>query len=405
MISSRRITESLRRAAGLDWSHGLLAGGVAIAAALTAHAGLAVARSGPAERVEQARRIAEMTGGDITLIGFQRLSAGLDPAALQLALRHDPAAAIALLSGGRAADEARLLEFQPVGAGEAQRINSAIPFAFGAVVPAAPLFLRARSPAERDRAVRCLATAVYYEAALEPDEGQRAVAQVVLNRLRDPNYPKSVCGVVYEGWERHTGCQFSFTCDGALARRPMAILWERARKVAEAALSGHVQKDVGTATHYHADYVAPYWAPGLNKITQIGAHIFYRWPGAAGELAAFNAAYRGGELALSEAVLSGRAPRAARSDAMEISADQAELGVRAVTLTDPATGETRTRMQATLGPKTWGRRKATPEDIARINALLEARFPTKPAEAEAPAAAAPPEPTPLAAVETASASS
>lgn len=130
-------------------------------------------------------------------------------------------------------------------------------------------------------ATDCLAAAAYYEAGDDPG-GQAAVAQVVINRLRHPAFPKSVCGVVFEGSTRRTGCQFTFTCDGSLARRPGTAAWTRARRTAAAALGGHVDPRVGTATHYHADYVLPYWAPGLRKLAKIGAHIFYRWPGSAG---------------------------------------------------------------------------------------------------------------------------
>jgi spore germination cell wall hydrolase CwlJ-like protein len=144
-------------------------------------------------------------------------------------------------------------------------------------------------------ALTCLTQAVYYEAANEPMMGRRAVAQVVLNRMRHPAYPKSVCGVVYQGWERATGCQFSFTCDGALLRHPASRPWAEAQDVARAALSGYVEPSVGTATFYHADYVLPKWAFTLNKIQQIGAHIFYRFPGAWGNTSTFNGGYSGVE--------------------------------------------------------------------------------------------------------------
>ncbi|WP_230206972.1 cell wall hydrolase [Novosphingobium sp. Gsoil 351] len=144
-------------------------------------------------------------------------------------------------------------------------------------------------------ALTCLTQAVYYEAANEPMTGRRAVAQVVLNRMRHPAYPKSVCGVVYQGWERTTGCQFSFTCDGSLLRHPAARSWAEAQDVARAALSGYVEPSVGTATFYHADYVLPKWAFTLNKIQQIGAHIFYRFPGAWGNTSTFNGGYSGVE--------------------------------------------------------------------------------------------------------------
>jgi hypothetical protein len=149
--------------------------------------------------------------------------------------------------------------------------------------PAPPFFLQARTAAESAQAIRCLAEAVYYEAGTEPVEGQRAVAQVVLNRVRDPNFPSSVCGVVYQGHGRRTGCQFSFACDGSLRRRPpTGAALSEARRIAEAAVHGYVVQEVGTATHYHAAYVDPWWRPTLVQIARVGDHIFYRWPGRAG---------------------------------------------------------------------------------------------------------------------------
>lgn len=152
------------------------------------------------------------------------------------------------------------------------------------------------SDADRTLAADCLADAIYYEAAFEPDGGQRAVAQVVLNRVRDSNFPDTVCGVVYQGRQRKTGCQFSFVCDGSLTRRPPQVAQlDQARRIAEDALSGYVADAVGTATHYHTDYVSPYWAPTLVEVAEIGQHIFYRWPGDAGDPAALDTIYQGGE--------------------------------------------------------------------------------------------------------------
>ena len=383
------LSDRLKRVAVLDWGHMVLATGAATAVALTAAASLAVARSGPQDTIDTARRVAEATGGTYSEAGLRRMIAEMDPGAVQVALRFDPARVIETGENWLPGEPPHLLRFLATEGVEARRVNADIPFSGDALEPAAPFYLNARSTAERERAVRCLANAIYYEAALEPVDGQRAVAQVVLNRLRDPNFPKSVCGVVYQGWERVTGCQFSFTCDGALVRPPIPALWSRARKVAEDALAGYVQKAVGSATHYHADYVAPYWAPSLVKIAQIGAHIFYRWPGEAGLPQALTAAYGGGELRLSEAVLSGRAACALPAPAVIKTPADNPLGVRTVQVVDPATGETRTRMQATVSPAPYGRRAPTPEEIARINALLEERFPSKPAapEAEAPAPA------------------
>lgn len=164
-----------------------------------------------------------------------------------------------------------------------------------AITPAARALRIDNSGIDRTRALQCLAAAIYYEAATEPDAGQRAVAQVVLNRVAHPAYPNTVCGVVYQGSERSTGCQFSFTCDGSLARKPVRLFWERAMTVASASLSGYVYAPVGLATHYHTLQVHPYWAPSLNYLGTIGAHRFYSFRGGAGQPNAFRFAYFGGE--------------------------------------------------------------------------------------------------------------
>ena len=164
-----------------------------------------------------------------------------------------------------------------------------------AVGPAARAMRIDNSGVDRSRALQCLTAAIYYEAASEPDAGQRAVAQVVLNRVAHPSYPSTVCGVVFQGSERSTGCQFSFTCDGALARAPSRMFWLRAENVARAALSGYVYAPAGLATHYHTVAVHPYWADSLNYLGTIGAHRFYRFGGAAGAPATFRFAYLGGE--------------------------------------------------------------------------------------------------------------
>ncbi|WP_366519915.1 cell wall hydrolase [uncultured Croceicoccus sp.] len=150
---------------------------------------------------------------------------------------------------------------------------------------------------QRARAVDCLATAIYYEAGMEGADGRRGVAQVVLNRVRHKAYPNSVCGVVFQGAERRTGCQFTFTCDGSLARAPVPRRLAQAREIAEDALAGSVYAPVGLSTHYHADYVVPYWSQSLLKTAVVGTHIFYRSPGRAGRAAAFAERYAGEEAA------------------------------------------------------------------------------------------------------------
>jgi len=174
---------------------------------------------------------------------------------------------------------------------EAKLINASMPFASELPAPAQPFILTGDDD-DRARALLCLTQAVYYEANGEPEKGQRAVAQVVLNRVRHPAFAKSVCGVVYEGAASGT-CQFSFVCNGSLDRRPAPGAWRQAETIARQALYGYVEPSVGEATHYHADYVAPVWAPELAKVASIGQHIFYRWPGAWGQPSAFTGRYAG----------------------------------------------------------------------------------------------------------------
>ena len=197
----------------------------------------------------------------------------------------DAAALIDMTSGEQ------LVQARAVG-DEAKLINASMPFSALPITAARPFDLSNSDPQDHRRALLCLTQAVYYEAGFEPADGRRAVAQVVINRMRHPAYPKSVCGVVYQG-ARAPVCQFSFVCDGSLYRRPALGAWKAAEAVAAAALDGFVERSVGAATHYHANYVAPYWAPRLAKIRQIGAHIFYRWPGAWGSTAAFTGRYIG----------------------------------------------------------------------------------------------------------------
>ncbi|HEX8420475.1 MAG TPA: cell wall hydrolase [Sphingomonas sp.] len=162
------------------------------------------------------------------------------------------------------------------------------------IVAAAPFSLPRSTPLDRARAMECLTAAIYYEAASEPDAGQAAVAQVVLNRVRHPAFPPSVCGVVYQGSE-HAGCQFSFACDGAMARPPARTAWARAARAAGAALAGYVYAPVGMATHYHTYAVTPAWNRSLVMTGAVGAHFFHRWKGYWGTASAFRQRYPGDE--------------------------------------------------------------------------------------------------------------
>ena len=133
---------------------------------------------------------------------------------------------------------------------------------------------------DRSRALACLTSAIVYEAGYEPAAGQAAVAEVIMNRLRNPAFPKTICGVVFQGSARRTGCQFTFACDGSLRKTLRPALVAQARAVAVSALNGELAPQLAGATHYHANSITPYWAASLVKVTTIGHHIFYRMPGA-----------------------------------------------------------------------------------------------------------------------------
>ena len=177
------------------------------------------------------------------------------------------------------------VQLQNISPDDARAFNASVPLVEGGVTPARP-FRALLTGDDLARATDCLAAAVLYEAG-DDAVGEQAVAQVVLNRLHHPAFPKTVCGVVFQGSERATGCQFTFTCDGALRRIPGEAAWRRAREVASSALKGFVYKPVGLATHYHTDYVVPYWQSSLDKIAKVGTHLFFRWTGWWGTPAAF----------------------------------------------------------------------------------------------------------------------
>jgi spore germination cell wall hydrolase CwlJ-like protein len=179
-------------------------------------------------------------------------------------------------------EEQRLIAIAPE---EARDFNARQPIVVTSVLPASA-YRFVGKPEARERAVDCLAAAAWYEAG-DDATNERAVIQVILNRSRHPAFPSTVCGVVFQGSERPTGCQFTFTCDGALARTPSAAAWTRARSLSEAALAGGVDASVGYATHYHANYVVPYWQSSLDKIATVGPHLFYKWKGYWGTKGAF----------------------------------------------------------------------------------------------------------------------
>ena len=366
---------------------------LAVVPVVLAAFGVAMAASStPRPEIDRrAEMVRTLTRGDLGAKGLAAITGRMDPSQLAIALRHDPGERRAALYGLTPGWESLTLagrptlEFGATGL-DAMKLNAATPNASGFLRVAQPFVFTPTTAEDRRRALRCLTQGIYYEAALEPTEGQEAVAQVILNRVRDPNYANSVCGVVFEGAERTTGCQFSFTCDGALANAPVTRAWNRAKLVAERALAGYVSARVGTATHYHADYVHPWWAPTLNKLTQIGAHIFYRWKGVYGEPAAFRQPYAGREPLIDEARFSQpRIKIVTVADAELLLAEAAAAG-DSVMHTVEIDGRTRVVGVASLG----GRRQATAADIAAINQRLAAfEAPRQPALDE-PIRTAPP---------------
>ena len=330
----------------------------------------ALAACSPAPKASHKPDAAQVTSTRLSVVQLQKLAAGADPASL--GLQGGPLNGVPPGESLEASGEAAL------------RLNASRPFAGLPIEPMRPFVLRTDA-ADRGRAVHCLAQAVYYEAAREPLKGQEAVAQVVLNRLRHPAYPKSVCGVVYEGAARDTGCQFTFTCDGALRYAPEPALWTRAVSVARHALSGFVDRDVGSATHYHAAYVAPYWAPTLVKMTQVGQHIFYRWTGSWGEPQAFTGRYAGREAELTPAILQHEGP--ILTPAPEPRQVTLAVGgeVRTYKVADPSAQG----VAPAPGMLTAARRQPTRDEVAKINATLAAMEARMDAPQDALAAARP----------------
>ena len=197
----------------------------------------------------RAVRVARAAGGALSETMLQREMDRLDPAALTLARAHD-----ALAAADAAADPLQ-----------------AWPGRFGTRFPVG----RHASALDNARDLDCLTEAVYFEARGESARGQAAVAQVVLNRVANPSFPKTVCGVVFQG-AAHPGCQFSFACDGSMRRGLEAAAWDRARQIAERALAGVAAGGVGSATHFHTIDVQPYWGPSMLRVAQVGLHVFYR---------------------------------------------------------------------------------------------------------------------------------
>lgn len=247
--------------------------------------------AGTADAREQHVRLsslAQAADGQFSEAALRDRVLNMDPATLAVARRHDPMSTAADIQRDRqsALLAARLekrggMDRNAASAGLLLRASFGGPFN-----PAAQPF-RFTGALDASRDLDCLTKAVYYEARGETPAGQAAVAQVVLNRVRHPAFPKSVCGVVFQGAYSRGACQFSFACDGSMRRGREPGAWRRAAKIAERALGGYVMASVGNATHFHTVNVSPVWGPRMVRVQQVGMHIFYRFGGRSGAPGAF----------------------------------------------------------------------------------------------------------------------
>ncbi|PIC01260.1 cell wall hydrolase [Caulobacter sp. X] len=227
-------------------------------------------------------RLADGASGSFSDAALVSAATRMDPGALAVAKRHDPFLFAAVDQRDRqSAQLAARLEgagasLMPGQSGRTGPLMLRASFgsAFG---PGAAGPFQLGNALESSRELECLADAVYYEARGETPSGQAAVAQVVMNRVRHPAFPKSICGVVFQGAYNRTGCQFSFACDGSMRHARDVSAWNRARKIAARALSGAISNQVGSATHFHTTNVSPGWGPRLLRVAQVGMHIFYRF--------------------------------------------------------------------------------------------------------------------------------
>jgi spore germination cell wall hydrolase CwlJ-like protein len=234
----------------------------------------------------QAERLEGATSAGFTEEALAAAAGGLDESALTIARRHDPYT----VAGGAQRDRQAELMTARLEQLRGEPTDKALRRISLGNDPARPFRMGNALDASRD--LECLTQAAYYEARGEGRDGMEAVAQVVLNRVRHPAFPKSICGVVFQGAALRSGCQFSFTCDGSMRGRVNPVAWDRARDVASRALSGAVFAQVGNATHFHTTGVSPGWRDALVQVSQVGHHLFYRFGGRSGSSAAFTYAAR-----------------------------------------------------------------------------------------------------------------
>jgi spore germination cell wall hydrolase CwlJ-like protein len=244
-------------------------------------------RAQSVDRQARINRLAEAAAQGFSEHALQNEAQAMGPGALALAQRRDP------LMGNDDAQRAKQTADLTARLGQSATAVTLQARLTQVNVPAArPFHFASGDALGSTRDLDCLADAVYYEARGETPAGQAAVAQVVLNRVRHPAFPKSVCGVVFQGAQTGDGCQFSFACDGSMRHEREAMAWRRSREVASRALAGSVMSSIGNATHFHVVGLQPGWGPRLLKVAQIGLHVFYRFGGGAGAAGSFTASPR-----------------------------------------------------------------------------------------------------------------
>jgi hypothetical protein len=237
----------------------------------------------------RAARLADAAAEGFSARALQAEMKAMGPGAVALAQRQDPFVGDALrgrqgsevITRFGAHDTAPHLSVMTVSL-TTTHPSEAVPAPHAPVVGARSLHFGDGGALGSARDLACLTDAVYYEARGEGRAGQAAVAQVVLNRVRHPAFPKSVCGVVFQRAESGDGCQFSFVCDGSMRHQREPGAWRRAEEVAARALDGTVMSAIGNATHFHVAGVDPGWGSHLMRVAQVGLHVFYRFGGRGG---------------------------------------------------------------------------------------------------------------------------
>ena len=226
---------------------------------------------------EEARiRIASLRGDDAMALGQSRIAAVDFPATGDVEI--GPRMSVASINPSAAAALDAIAGIAPSSDMPMPAMASEQLAYARSTAPVTGGFASGTPVAVSDKELWCLATAVYFEARGESYRGQVAVAQVVLNRVKDRRYPNTICGVVFQNQSRRNSCQFSFACDGIPEVINDSKSWAQAEDIAQRFTSGELYlTEVADATHYHATYVSPAWAPRMTKVTQVGLHVFYKF--------------------------------------------------------------------------------------------------------------------------------